>query len=118
MAGAALVVTHGGHGSVTRALLHGKPMLVLPCGRDQADNAARVAARGAGLVLPPDAAPAEISDALRRLLAEPAFAEAARALGGRMRADSDELAVVEALEAIAAGPRAERAARPPAELEV
>jgi UDP:flavonoid glycosyltransferase YjiC (YdhE family) len=117
MARARLVVTHGGHGSVTRALLHGKPLLVLPCGRDQADNAARVAARGAGLVLAPDAAPAEIAAALRRLLTEPAFAAAARELGARMRADSDEMIVVETLETIAGAPRADdalRTARPAA----
>jgi UDP:flavonoid glycosyltransferase YjiC (YdhE family) len=105
MAAAAVVVTHGGHGSVCRALLHGKPMLVAPCGRDQNDNAARVAARGAGLVLPPDAPVGEIAAALRRLLEEPAFAAAASALGERMRAEGDEWAVVEAVEEIARRPR-------------
>jgi UDP:flavonoid glycosyltransferase YjiC (YdhE family) len=45
---AALVVTHGGHGTVMKALAAGVPMVVLHHGRDQADNAARVTARGAG----------------------------------------------------------------------
>jgi UDP:flavonoid glycosyltransferase YjiC (YdhE family) len=38
----AAVVTHGGHGTVVRPLTHGKPVLCLPTGRDQFDNAARV----------------------------------------------------------------------------
>lgn len=111
MAAAALVVTHGGHGSVTRALLHGRPMLVLPCGRDQADNAARVAARGAGLVLPPDAGREEIAAVLRRLLDEPSFGAAARELGARMRADSGPTLVVDELEAFARRSPLEAAAR-------
>ena len=48
---ACLVVTHGGHGTVMAALLQRLPMLVIPHGRDQADNAVRVAERGAGLTL-------------------------------------------------------------------
>ena len=39
---AAAVVTHGGHGTVIRALAADVPVLVLPHGRDQADNGARV----------------------------------------------------------------------------
>ena len=49
---AAVVVCHGGHGTVMRALTHRLPLLCLPMGRDQDDNAARVTARGAGLYPP------------------------------------------------------------------
>ena len=48
---AAAVVTHGGHGTVVRALAADVPLVVLHHGRDQADNAARVTARGAGLAV-------------------------------------------------------------------
>ena len=48
-----LVVTQGGHGTVCRALINGLPQLILPNGRDQGDNAARVEVKGAGLRLPP-----------------------------------------------------------------
>jgi UDP:flavonoid glycosyltransferase YjiC (YdhE family) len=51
-----LVVTQGGHGTVSRALTNGLPMLILPNGRDQGDNAARVQSNCAGLAcfrLPP-----------------------------------------------------------------
>jgi hypothetical protein len=34
-----LVVCQGGHGTVSRALLHGAPLLVIPLARDQTDNA-------------------------------------------------------------------------------
>jgi UDP:flavonoid glycosyltransferase YjiC (YdhE family) len=30
-----IVVTHGGHGTASRALWHGLPLLVIPMGRDQ-----------------------------------------------------------------------------------
>lgn len=99
---AALVVTHGGHGTVTRALTHRLPMLVVPLGRDQNDNAARVTERGAGLSLPPGAATGAIRDALGRLLSEPAFAEAAKSLGERVAADVASSPVVEELETLAA----------------
>jgi MGT family glycosyltransferase len=76
-----LVVTHGGHGTVSRALWHGLPLLVMPMGRDQNDIALRVEAHGAGLVLPPEASEADIAAALGRLAKEPQFGIAARRLG-------------------------------------
>ena len=45
---AAAVVTHGGHGTVIKALAAGVPMVVLPHGRDQLDNAVRVATPAPG----------------------------------------------------------------------
>ena len=39
-----LVITHGGHGTVTRSLAAGVPVMVVPISRDQPDNAARVRA--------------------------------------------------------------------------
>jgi MGT family glycosyltransferase len=105
MAEASLVVTHGGHGTVMKALAHGRPMLVLPHGRDQFDNAARVAERGAGLSLPPDSGVAEIRAALSRLLEEPAFTGAAMALGAAVVREAEVSPAVAILEDEAA-PRA------------
>lgn len=76
-----LVVTHGGHGTVSRALWRGLPLLIMPMGRDQDDIALRVETHGAGLTLPPTASETEIAAALSRLLSEPHFAVAARRLG-------------------------------------
>lgn len=99
--GAALFVTHAGHGSTLRPLMAGVPLLCLPMGRDQHDNAARVAHRGAGLTLPADAAPDHIAVAVRRLLDEPAFKAAAVALGAAIRADQAARDAAAALEALA-----------------
>ncbi|MGZ3346574.1 MAG: glycosyltransferase [Caulobacteraceae bacterium] len=106
MAEAAVVVTHGGHGTVARALRHLRPMLVLPHGRDQGDNAVRVTERGAGLALAPNASVAEIRSALARLLTEPEFTQAARRLGEAVARETADSPVVEVLEDLAQEPAA------------
>ncbi len=98
---ASLVATHGGHGTVIRALAQGLPQLVIPLGRDQNDNATRVAARGAGLRLDASASTDEIRAAARRLLDDPAFAEAARRLGRVIAEDAAAPTLEEELEAVA-----------------
>ena len=100
-----LVVTHGGLGTTLRALAHGRPLVVLPLGRDQHFNARRVEALGAGLQLPPDAPAAAIAGAIARVLAEPAFAAAARAAGRAIAAEQPDRAAGDALVRLAAGPR-------------
>ena len=58
---AALVVTHGGHGTAMRALRHGVPMVVIPgLAGDQPFVAAAMQEFGAGLALPGDASVAAI----------------------------------------------------------
>ncbi|HZA90627.1 MAG TPA: nucleotide disphospho-sugar-binding domain-containing protein [Solirubrobacterales bacterium] len=49
---ASLVVCHGGHGTVARALAEGLPVLVCPAVGDMAETGVRVAWAGAGLMLP------------------------------------------------------------------
>ena len=49
---ASLVICHGGHGTVARALAEGVPVLVCPAIGDMAETGARVAWAGAGLTLP------------------------------------------------------------------
>jgi MGT family glycosyltransferase len=95
---AAAVVTHAGHGTVMRALAHDLPLLCLPMGRDQDDNAARVVAKGVGLRLSPSANPARIAGAVRRLLEEPAFGQQARRLAAIIREDAAAHRVVAELE--------------------
>jgi MGT family glycosyltransferase len=97
-----VVVTQGGHGTVNRALIHSLPLLVLPMGRDQGDNAARVEAKGAGLRLPPTASEADIAAAVNRLVREPQFRECSRRLGEAVKADVDASPLVSEMEAIAA----------------
>ncbi len=107
---AALVVTHGGHGTVTRALTHRKPLIVVPHGRDQNDNAARVTARGAGLMLPASAAAADFRAAIHAVLADPAYADGARALGDRVAEEADHSPVAGELERLASPGRRRLAA--------
>ena len=98
---AALVVNHGGHGTVIRTLANRLPMLIIPHGRDQNDNAARVTHRGAGLALMPNASISEIRSACARILAEPAFRIAAGQLGDAVAREAENSSVVEELEAAA-----------------
>jgi MGT family glycosyltransferase len=97
-----LVVTHGGHGTVNRALMHGLPLLVIPNGRDQKDNAIRVEARGAGLVLPGTASAEEIAAAIKRLFADPRFRVAARQLGDAIALECKSSMLVDEMETVAA----------------
>ncbi len=99
---AAAMVTHGGHGSVLKALAAGVPVVCLPLGRDQAENGARASWHGAGLVLDREASSAEIEAALTRVLAEPDFAAAAGDLATKIHAEISEGIVVRELERISA----------------
>ncbi|MGH3674270.1 MAG: glycosyltransferase [Mycobacterium sp.] len=95
---ASAVVTHGGHGTVVRALAAGVPLVVIPQGRDQADNAARVAARGAGITVKSGAHPEEIAGAVRQILGDAGYREAAARLGRIIREDAASGALVAELE--------------------
>jgi MGT family glycosyltransferase len=100
---ASLVVTHGGHGTVMAALLARAPMLVIPHGRDQGDNAARVSERGAGLTVARTAATQDIRAAMTRLLDDPSYRLAARRLGDAVAAEKEASTLIHDLEALAAG---------------
>jgi MGT family glycosyltransferase len=84
---ASAVITHCGHASTLRPLMAGVPLICLPLGRDQPDNAARVTERGAGLRVSPEAASEAIAGAVRTVLSEPGYRAAAEALGARIGAD-------------------------------
>ena len=55
----AMLLSHAGHGSVMKALWIGRPMVLVPWGRDQPGVAARAAALGVAKVVPRVAASAE-----------------------------------------------------------
>ena len=95
---AAVVVTHGGHGTVIKALAAGVPLVVLPHGRDQADNAARIVARHAGVKVSRTAKPSKIAAAICGVLEDPSFADNARVLGETIRRDAASGALVRELE--------------------
>lgn len=82
MAAADLVVCHGGHGTLARALSLGKPLLISPAIGDMAENAERVAWAGAGLTVPGRLRrPAPIRWAVRTLLEDDRYRRAAERIG-------------------------------------
>ncbi|RYB92658.1 glycosyltransferase [Nocardioides glacieisoli] len=86
LAGADLVVSHGGSGSLMAALAHGLPSVLLPLGADQPHNALRADELGVATTLDAaTASPAEIRDAARAVLGDDTMAE-------RCREVADELA--------------------------
>ena len=79
MPAASLVISHGGHGTVARALGAGTPVLICPIIGDMSETAMRVAWAGAGLSLPWRLCrPTPLKWAARRLLHESSFAAKAQ----------------------------------------
>jgi MGT family glycosyltransferase len=109
---AALVISHGGHGTVARALAAGAPVLISPITGDMGETAMRISWAGAGLSLPWRLCrPGPLRWATRRVLADPSF----RARSGEIAAwaathdGSDRGA--ELVEGLARRPRPPRRAR-------
>ena len=106
----AAVVCHAGHGTVARALACGVPVVGCPAAGDMAENAARVAWAGCGVSLPRRlVTPSGIRLAVRKLLAEPAHARAARRLRAWTERHDGAAIAADALEGFVA-PTAPRAA--------
>jgi MGT family glycosyltransferase len=102
---AALMITHAGHGSAVKALAAGVPMVTMPLGRDQADIAARAAYAGAAVRVSPKAKPGKIAGAVRSVLDDPSYTEAAARAAETIAAERAHDAAAEALEALAGAPR-------------
>lgn len=84
---AAVVLCHGGSGTVLGALAAGAPLVVMPMFADQPFNAERVAAAGAGLALPRARANVEtLRAALTRVLDGAEFRAAAQATARELAA--------------------------------
>jgi UDP:flavonoid glycosyltransferase YjiC (YdhE family) len=74
-----LVICHGGHGTLVRALDAGTPVLCCPHVGDMAENGARVQWSGAGLSLPRRLLrPGSLRRSARRILGDRRFGERAR----------------------------------------
>lgn len=81
----AVCVTHGGHGTLTEALLQGVPLVCLPHPRsDQLYLAQRVAALGAGVFVDRDSPPAAIREAVQTVLSTGSFRDSAKSLQKRI----------------------------------
>jgi len=90
------VVCHGGSGTLVDALSLGIPVVVLPMGADQPDNADRCEALGAGIALDALAAtPTEIAGATTAMLHEIEFVEAAAVLSAEAHSQTELIDVPE-----------------------
>jgi UDP:flavonoid glycosyltransferase YjiC (YdhE family) len=96
-----MVIGHGGHATTVYALAHGLPVLAIPQHHiDQPVVAHQLAACGAGVALAQDAATSEIQEAVMTLLESDRAADAARAIGRRIRAQNGILEAAERAEAL------------------
>ena len=94
-----VVITHAGINTALEALHEGVPLVAIPLGNDQPGVAARVAARGAGVVVAKSKLNAErLRRALRRVLDEPGYRERAQELGRQLRAIDGPALAAEIIE--------------------
>jgi MGT family glycosyltransferase len=97
---ASLVVTHGGHGTLVRALAAGVPVLVMPMGRDQSDNAVRAKHIGAGVRVSRHASTFAIRRAITSALADESLHANARHARDEIARESRGDRAVEELETL------------------
>ncbi len=97
-----LVITHGGNNTVTEALHHGKPMIVLPLFWDQVDNAQRIDETGFGRRLATYGfRDEELTDAIDELLADDSLAQRLAAMSRRIKSSSGTVRAADLIERVA-----------------
>lgn len=95
------MVTQCGLGTVMKALGHGVPLICMPLAGDQRDNAARVAARGAGIWIPLDTPLGRIQEAIQRVVMDPAYRCAARQIAARIAGEDAVQGAVDEIVSLA-----------------
>lgn len=104
MAAADLVICHGGHGTVCRALEAGAPLLISPAVGDMAENGIRVQWAGCGLMLPARLRRAQpLRWVARELLGDGRYAGRAREIGSSQPAGSGAARAAAEIEALLGG---------------
>lgn len=99
MAAADLVVCHGGHGTVARSLAASVPLVCVPAVGDMAENGARVAWSGSGVMLPWRLlSPTTLRLATRRTLSDGSYAARASEIGTWAAAHDGAVAAAELVE--------------------
>jgi UDP:flavonoid glycosyltransferase YjiC (YdhE family) len=99
---AALVITHCGWQTINAALADGVPLVCVPDGRDQPDNAARVVLCGAGVRVRKSASPATLKRVITAALANRELKHGARAMAEALGRNDGAVAVADRLEGLAA----------------
>jgi UDP:flavonoid glycosyltransferase YjiC (YdhE family) len=98
-----VMITNGGYGGVQQALAHGVPLVVAGDSEDKPEVAARVRWSGAGIDLRTGRpSPGQLEDAVRRVMARPAFAARARSLQAEISRTRPLDTISEVLLAVAA----------------
>ena len=96
-----VVVCHGGNNTVTECFWFGRPMVVLPLFWDQYDNAQRVHETGFGVRLDTYAhAPAELTGAIDRLLADEALHARLATTSKRLQSRPGTVAAADRIQAL------------------
>jgi UDP:flavonoid glycosyltransferase YjiC (YdhE family) len=90
-----LVVCGGGHGMLSKTLLAGVPVVVVPGGGDQWELANRVVRQGSARLIRPLSADA-LSAGVAEVLADPGYRQAARRAGDSIVGVADPVAVCHA----------------------
>ena len=95
-----MVVGHGGPRIATRALSFGLPLVVMPANPmiDQKHVGAALECAGAGVLLPKHAGSTRIRAAIEKVLHDPAYRQAAGALGGKILERDGAEAAADAIE--------------------
>jgi UDP:flavonoid glycosyltransferase YjiC (YdhE family) len=97
-----VVVCHGSHGTLARALSFGKPVVTVPAGGDMAENGARIQWSGTGLNLPGRLLrPLTLQWVVQRVLEDPRFARRAAELGRWARENDGGLTGARLVEQLA-----------------
>ncbi len=110
MPGCSLVICHGGHGTLARALSCGCPVLVVPHSGDMGENAARADWAGVGVRLPWRLlTPSTLRLAVRRALSEHSLQQRARAISNWAAANDGPSRAAELVEQLAVSRRDARA---------
>lgn len=99
----AAIVHQGGVGTTAQAMRAGRPMVVVPFGFDQQDNAARVQRLGIARAIPKERyTAARVAGALRELLDDPGPARRAAEIGRLVRQEDGAAEAADAIEALLA----------------
>jgi UDP:flavonoid glycosyltransferase YjiC (YdhE family) len=109
---ASLVVTHAGWQTVNAALADGVPVVCIPDGRDQPDNAARVVDAGAGVRVKKTAAPGKLRQVIAGALADPGLTSGAEKMAEALARSEGAAATADRLERLTAGASTQADAAP------
>jgi rhamnosyltransferase subunit B len=98
---AAVIVHQGGVGTTGQGLRSGRPVLIMPCGVDQPDNAHRMRRLGIAQIITRRRYRADrVARELKRLLEDPVYARRAKEVGVRAQTEDGAAVAAEALIAL------------------